>query len=76
VTNDERFDVYRKSSPTCPHCGYELTLDDMVGHDPDLFDLAHTEDQASVECPSCDQPFWVQGGYTPYYTSAFAEEDL
>lgn len=44
--------------------------------DADLFALAPSEDRAVIECPACDKQYWVQGGYRPQYTSAFAEEDL
>jgi uncharacterized protein with PIN domain len=41
-----------------------------------LFSLAHNEERAAIECPVCDKEYWVQGGWKPHYTSAFAEEEL
>jgi uncharacterized protein with PIN domain len=42
----------------------------------DLFALAPAEDRAVIECPVCDKQYWVQGGYTPHYTSAASEDEL
>lgn len=73
----DRIDTYNTPRPTCPHCGYMLTHDDMMdAGESDLFGLAHREDRTHLACPKCDQGFWVQGGYTPHYTSAFSEEEL
>ncbi len=73
-------DHHRTPAPTCPHCDHEMSTDEMLYGEPtssaDLFALAPDEAQAVIECPCCDQHYWVQGGYTPHYTSAFAEEDL
>ena len=67
-------------TPKCPHCGHAMDADEMCYGKPtcdeDLFDLAASEGRTVIECPSCDMQYWVQGGYTPHYTSAFAEEDL
>ncbi len=67
-------------TPKCPHCGHEMNTDEMCYGKPtcdaDLFALAPREDRAVIECPACDKQYWVQGGYRPQYTSAFAEEDL
>lgn len=66
--------------PKCPHCGHEMDSDEMSYGKPtcdeDLFALAPNEGRAVIECPACDKQYWVQGGYTPMYTCAFAEEDL
>lgn len=73
----DRIDTYETLRPVCPHCGYMLTIDDMLdAGESGLFDLAHREDQTHVACPQCDQGFCVKGGYTPHYTSAFSEEEL
>ena len=73
-------DVFRKSTPTCPHCGHAMDMDEMCYGTPtcdeDLFALATDEGRTVVECPRCDQQYWVQGGFAPQYTSAFAEEEL
>ena len=67
-------------TPKCPHCGHEMNNDEMCYGKPtcevDLFALAPKEDRAVIECPACGQQYWVQGGYVPQYTSAFAEEGL
>lgn len=68
------------TTPKCPHCGHEMDTDEMCYGKPtcdaDLFALAPNEDRAVIECPACDKQYWVQGGYTPHYISAFSEEDL
>lgn len=70
-------DTFQRPYPTCPHCGYSLDVDDMnsVSND-DLWGATPKEERTIVKCPQCDIEYWVQGGYVPYYTSAFAEEDL
>lgn len=61
----------------CPHCGYELTYDDMSNASKaDLYALAPNEDTAEVVCPQCDEEYVVQGGYRPHYTSAPSYDDL
>ena len=45
----------------CPHCQHKLDTN---------------EGREAMTCPACDQEFWVQGGYIPHYTTAFAEELL
>lgn len=70
-------DTFQTDRPTCPNCGYMLTHDDMIdSQDDDLFAIAPNEERAAIKCPQCDAEFWVKGGYTPHYTSAFAEEEL
>lgn len=71
-------DTYQQPKPTCPGCGYALSDDDMNSGfgDDDLWSLAPDEGRTSVDCPNCDNSYWVQGGYRPTYTSAFAEEEL
>lgn len=74
---NERMNAMKQQRPTCPHCGYMLTYDDMLAvSECSLFDIAPREERASLACPQCDKEFWVQGGFTPHYTSAFAEEEL
>lgn len=67
---------YQEASIFCPHCDYRLTDDDMVDATVDLFALAPREDETDLKCPSCNLNFWVKGGYQPFYTTAFAEEEL
>lgn len=70
---------FRKPAIVCPHCDYELTTDDMLAlcdAGTDVFGMAPSEEREAIDCPSCDKNFWVQGGYTPEYTTAFAEEEL
>lgn len=63
--------------PKCPHCGYAMDADDMMKcRDVDLFALAPREENAEVNCPSCNAVYWVSGGYTPHYTSAVSEDLL
>lgn len=59
----------------CPHCEYELSDDDMLRSDTDLFALAPNEDGANINCPSCKLKFWVRGGYKPEYETFKDEED-
>ena len=71
------FDTFQRKRPVCPHCGHLMTTDEMLDNsDDDLFALASDEGRACIECPVCDKAYWVQGGYVPHYTSAFAEEEL
>lgn len=70
-------DTHCQPRPTCPACGYQMTVDDMTAQDEtDLFALATSEERDCVACPKCDIHYWVKGGYVPTYTSAFAEEEL
>ncbi len=72
--------TFQRPHPTCPHCGHEMDTDEMLYGAPtcseDLFSLAPEEGKTTIECPRCDKEYWVQGGYQPHYTSAFAEEEL
>ena len=72
-------------TPTCPHCGHAMTDDDMCsnayrpGDDcDDLWALPTREERTYVICPAvgCELGYYVQGGYTPRYTSAVKESDL
>lgn len=78
--SSDNINTYETDRPTCPHCGHMLDTDEMnYGHptcDEDLWALAPGEGTAVVECPACDQQYWVRGGYRPHYTSAFSEEEL
>lgn len=78
TTEKEEMSVHdNTTTPKCPHCGHEMTHDEMYyGGDVDLFALAPQEDSTVIECPVCDKQYWVKGGYVPQYTSAFAEEDM
>jgi uncharacterized C2H2 Zn-finger protein len=67
---------FREAAIFCPHCDYAFTHDDMHDAEADLYELAPSEGQTDLTCPSCDQAFWVQGGYQPHYTTAFSEEEL
>ncbi len=68
--------THRTPTPTCPHCGYAMTHEDMITSEHDLFGLAPLEDEATLQCPGCDLEYVVQGGYRPHYTSVFCEEQL
>ncbi len=64
-------------APTCPHCGHEMSTDEMLDStEADLFAIAPDEQNAQIECPRCDKTYWVKGGYIPTYTSAIDEDDL
>lgn len=79
-------DTYQNPMPVCPHCGHALNIDELIaaevidgsgtGSGDDLFDLAVNEETAAIQCPVCDQQYWIKGGYRPHYTTAFAEEEL
>ena len=65
------------STPECPHCGHELTTEEMLAHNgEDLFALAVRGTITEVTCPQCDRDYWVKGGYIPTYTSATNEDEL
>lgn len=69
--------TFQTPHPTCPHCGHEMSYDDMASvNTTDLYALAPNEDTAEIECPICDKEYVVQGGYRPHYTSAFSHEEL
>lgn len=77
--------TYERSAPTCPHCGHEMNDDEMCsnaylpGSDgDDLWALPTREERTYVICPSliCRKGYFVQGGYTPKYTSAIDEDEL
>jgi uncharacterized protein with PIN domain len=64
-------------TPTCPHCNYSMTINEMVDyHATDLFAMAPDEGRDEVTCPACDKTYWVQGYYKPIYKSAIDEDDL
>lgn len=65
-----------KAAIICPHCNYAYDLDDMSSCDEDLFAIAPNEAEAKLECIQCEQEFIVQGGYKPFYSTAFASEEL
>lgn len=72
-------DLHQQLTPTCPHCAHAMNAEEMswsTTSDDDLFVAAPYENHVCVTCPACDLQYWVKGGYTPHYTSAFAEEDL
>ena len=65
------------TTPVCPHCQHEMDTDEMLSEiGVDLFALAPREEMAVIQCPLCDQEFWVKGGYVPKYETAFSEEEL
>jgi len=67
---------YQQPTPTCPHCGYAMTDDDMVIEpEHDLVELAINGDKTTIWCLSCGQQYALQGGYYPRYTSDFCAED-
>lgn len=67
---------YEKATVICPHCDYQYTADDFTSASVDLWALAPNEARTDLTCLSCNKEFVVQGGYTPHYTTAFAEEEL
>jgi hypothetical protein len=78
-------DIFEKPAPVCPHCGHEMTDDEMGknqytdGDDgDDLWALAPEEGRTKVVCPHvlCEKPYFVRGSYKPQYTSAINEDDL
>ena len=68
--------TFQQRTPTCPHCGYAMDHDDMVDAADDVFEAAVNEQRLPVLCPSCDAQYWLRGGYSPHYTTAFSEEEL
>lgn len=67
---------YEKNVVTCPHCDHEYTPDEMSDCQTDLWALAPREEVTDLQCPVCDESFFVKGSYRPQYTTAFAEELL
>ena len=70
-------ETHQQAAPVCPHCGHEMDTEDMLTHrEADLFAIAPNEETVSIKCMQCDLDYWVKGGYTPHYTTAFSEEEL
>jgi hypothetical protein len=69
-------DAHRQARPTCPHCMHEMSTDEMVDHEVDLFGMAVDESAAEIDCPSCAEPYWVRGGYTPHYSSSTTADGI
>lgn len=61
---------------TCPSCDHEVTNDEALGMDEDLYALAPDEGRAEIRCPSCGVTYYCQGGYVPTYTTALDEDAL
>jgi hypothetical protein len=79
------YDHYKQPHIICPHCRHEMTDDEMganryeEGSDgDDLWALVPEERRTKVVCPSvfCGKPYFVQGGYTPTYTTAATEDEI
>lgn len=62
--------------PTCPSCAHEVTDDEALGMEDDLYALAPDEGRAEIKCPACCVTYHVQGGYVPTYTTALEEDQL
>lgn len=73
---DDVSEHHQTLTPTCPHCDHAMEFEEMTLNNQDLFTAAPKEESLCIQCPSCDQDYWIQGGYTPHYTSAVAEELL
>jgi len=80
-----KFNTENMPAPVCPHCGHEMTDDEMSGNryvegddGDDLWALAPQEGRTKVVCPNvlCEKPYFMRGGYTPKYTTAINEDDL
>ncbi len=67
---------HKTAAVTCPHCNHVFTDDDCHRCDTDIWALAPDEETAELQCPSCQQQFWVQGGFRPQYTTAISKDDL
>ena len=71
-------EIWQQDTVVCPHCKHRYTSDELNEScgDVDIWEVAHGEDTAELECPVCDQHFWVQGTYLPRWSTAFAEEQF
>lgn len=68
--------THNLASIVCPHCGYTHDAQDMESMPFDPWALAPNEGREALKCFQCDREFWVQGGYTPQYSTAVCEEEL
>lgn len=69
--------TFKTPTPICPHCSHVYTIDEILQDDlVDIYGIAHAEGLAVIECPVCDQEFFVKGGYNPHFSTAVAEELL
>jgi len=57
----------KTQTPTCPHCGYAMTDDDMLCNPDDLYWIAPNESEEDVSCPKCKKDYTCVGGYVPFY---------
>lgn len=77
LTTKKTFRHFRTGRPVCPHCGHEMTHEQMANYrEADLFEIATEESIEPLTCVICQGSFWVQGGYDPHYTTAVEEDDL
>ena len=70
---------YQTQTPICPHCNHEFAPEDVEQASDDgvyLYSLAANEQQGEITCPSCEQRFFVQGGYHPHFTTAVTADEL
>jgi uncharacterized protein YbaR (Trm112 family) len=62
--------------PVCPTCGHMLTDDEIHSSGVDVWALAPDEGRDELDCPACDQHYYIHGGYRPQYTTAIDEDEL
>lgn len=70
------FDTHQTRRPTCPACGHEMSHDEMLDSNAELFDIAPNERDVETKCPACSVTLHVRGGYAPHYTTALEYDDL
>lgn len=71
---------YNTMTPKCPYCDHDMNAEEMSYGKPtcevDLLALAPDDVRVVIECPVCDEQFWLHCIYTPKYTSTYSEYDL
>lgn len=63
-------DLWFNQFPKCPHCGHE----DQDWWDRSL-DFADG-DRNEVDCPHCDESYWIESTVERRFTTAIEEDDL
>lgn len=75
----------RQPLPVCPTCGHIMTYDELLAVCADvnavpvsLARLAPDEQMANIYCVNidCGKPFWINGGFTAFYTTAVDQADV
>jgi hypothetical protein len=75
----------RQPQPVCPTCAHVMTYDELIAVcadvnavPVDLTRLAPDEAMAQIYCVNieCGKPFWINGGFAAFYTTAVDQDDV